>query len=169
MALEMRELLESIPQTGKVCWIGVRPARKESVVVLDSVKVSLEKGLDGDRFDGKAGGKRQVTLIQKEHLAVIGSILGQDAVDPVLLRRNIVVQGINLVSLKRQLFAIGDAVLQGTGACAPCSRMEEALGAGGYNAMRGHGGLTATVVQAGTIKVGDEVKFRPTGRLSLPT
>lgn len=161
MALEMRELLESIPQTGKVCWIGVRPGKGEPIEVLDSVEAGLEKGLGGDRFDGKAGDKRQVTLIQKEHLAVIGSILGQDAADPVLLRRNIVVEGINLMSLKQKRFTIGGVVLEGTGNCPPCSQMEEALGPGGYNAMRGHGGLTASVIQAGTIKVGDDVKFQP--------
>ena len=159
MALEMRELLDTIPQTGKVCWIGVRSGRGEPIRVLDSVEVCMEKGLNGDRFDGKAGDKRQVTLIQKEHLPVVGAILGTDAVDPVLLRRNIVVEGINLMSLKNRQFEIGGVVLLGTGNCPPCSQMETALGAGGYNAMRGHGGLTASVVQAGTINVGDEVKF----------
>jgi MOSC domain-containing protein YiiM len=44
-----------------------------------------------------------------------------------------------------------------TGPCAPCSRMEEALGEGGYNAVRGHGGWCATVVRLGRLSVGDRV------------
>jgi len=84
-----------------------------------------------------------VTLIQREHISAVASILKLDSLDPALLRRNIVVSGINLQALKKKEIQIGEAVLFVTGNCPPCSRMEENLGAGGYNAMRGHGGVTA--------------------------
>ena len=159
MSLEMRELLDTIPQIGSVDWIGVRPGREEPVESLQSVEACLENGLVGDRFAGNAGAKRQVTLIQKEHLPVIQAILDCDEIKPETLRRNLLVSGINLQSLKDKRFSIGEVVFLGTGNCPPCSKMETALGAGGYNAMRGHGGLTASVVTAGKISVGDKVKL----------
>ena len=159
MSLEMKELMDTIPQVGSLEWIGVRPSREDPMETLQTVEVSLENGLVGDRFAGKAGSKRQVTFIQKEHLPVIQSILGSDEIQPATLRRNLLVSGINLQSLKDKNFSVGDAVFQGTGNCPPCSKMEDALGPGGFNAMRGHGGLCATVVKAGKINIGDEVKL----------
>ncbi len=85
-------------------------------------------------------------------------MLGIAAVEPASLRRNIVVSGINLLALKNRQFSVGGATLAFTGLCHPCSRMETALGAGGYNALRGHGGITAAVLQGEVVRVGDDVR-----------
>ena len=157
MALEMKEMLSTLPQVGEVKWIGLRPGRGEPVTEVEQVDATCEDGLVGDRFSGPSGAKRQVTLIQEEHIEVVRQILGRESLSPSLLRRNIVVNGINLQALKDQHFRIGDAVLFGTGNCPPCSQMETALGPGGYNTMRGHGGITARVVQPGTIHTNSQV------------
>jgi MOSC domain-containing protein YiiM len=106
-------------------------------------------------------GKRQVTLIQAEHLPVIAALAGVPTVTPEEMRRNIVVSGISLLALKDARFQLGEVILEGTGECHPCSRMEEAFGAGGYNAVRGHGGITARVVRGGLIRVGDALTVLP--------
>lgn len=142
---------------GRVEWIGIRPARREDPTPLRKVEAIATTGLAGDHFAGKPGSARQVTLIQHEHLATVGSILGREAVDPGLLRRNIAISGINLLTLRERRFRIGSALLEGSGPCHPCSRMEENLGEGGLNAMRGHGGITARVIESGEIAVGDPV------------
>ena len=152
-----KKLMNTLPQQGKVEWIGLRPASKVPLNVVDAVVADTDSGLIGDRFAGKFSQKRQVTLIQSEHIETVKSILKNPNISPELMRRNIVVSGINLLALKEHKFKIGDAILEWTGLCQPCSRMEENLGEGGYNAMRGHGGITARVIESGEIKVGDAV------------
>ena len=152
----LADLMDTLPQSGKVEWIGVRPARHETMKVVETVRIDKDTGLDGDRY-AKAGGNRQVTLIQGEHLDGLASMLGIDPVSPATVRRNIVVRGINLLALKEKQFRIGGALLEYTGLCHPCSLMEEILGPGGYNAMRGHGGITATVISGGDVRIGDSV------------
>ena len=155
----MKDLLRIISQKGKVEWIGIRAKKKENLSVVESVKMEKGTGLVGDHFKGSSSGKRQVTLIQQEHLNAVSSILEKKKIDPKLTRRNIVVSGINLLSFKHQKFRIGDVTLETTGICTPCSRMEENLGSGGYNAMRGHGGITTTVIEDGEIKLGDTIEL----------
>jgi len=125
------------------------------MMTLKEVMADQRSGLIGDRYNG-ASGKRQVTLIQWEHLSVLESMIGKP-VAPEQLRRNLVIKGINLLALKNRKFRIGNAVFQATGLCHPCSRMESLLGTGGYNAMRGHGGLTAQVLHNGLINLGDNL------------
>ncbi len=154
----MHVLMQNYAQPGTVAWIGLRPGPRKPMLEVEESYAHIGTGLDGDRYNGKPESKRQVTLIQAEHLAAVGSFLGKSLVDPLLTRRNIVVQGINLLSLKDKTFRIGEAELEYTGECHPCSRMEENLGSGGYNAMRNHGGITARVVKEGLIRVGDSVE-----------
>ncbi len=155
----LHQLLRTLPQRGCVQWIGLRPGREEPMVTVQAVDVEIGSGLVGDRYKGNVESTRQITLIQAEHLVALGSVLGRAPIDPGLLRRNIVVTGINLLALHQARFRIGPVLLEGTGLCHPCSRMEAALGPGGYNAMRGHGGITAKVLEAGRVRLGDEVSL----------
>ncbi len=152
------QLLETLPQRGTVTWIGIRPERRAPLRVINEIKAMPGSGLEGDHYAGTFESKRQVTLINEEHIQSVASMLGKDTLDPGLMRRNIVVKGINLQALKDRLFQVGEVVMEMTGPCQPCSRMEENLGPGGYNAMRGHGGITVRVVQGGVIRVGDPVQ-----------
>ena len=153
-------LLATLPQTGRLEWIGQRPVRREPLVSVPEAELATDSHLLGDHARPKSGGKRQITLLQHEHLAAVASYLGLNApLNPGRLRRNLVVSGLNLLALKNRQVRIGDeVVLDITGECHPCSRMEEELGPGGYNAMRGHGGLTAHIAQGGRIRVGDVVR-----------
>lgn len=153
----MKALMNNFLDNGEVIWIGVRPERRQPLIEIRKAEAIIGQGLSGDRFHGNAQSKRQVTLIQQEHLTTIASFLRKDSIDPGLVRRNVVVKGINLQALRNRQFQIGTAKFEFTGDCHPCSRMEEALGVGGYNAMRGHGGITVRIVESGEFKIGDRL------------
>jgi MOSC domain-containing protein YiiM len=153
-----KTLFEILPQVGRLEWIGLRPERMGELHSVQEATVITGRGIEGDhKVTGRVGSKRQVTLIQHEHLIAVAGLLHKDRVGPEQVRRNLVVSGINLLALKGKQFRVGDVLLEFSGPCEPCSRMEYNLGAGGFNAMRGHGGITAMVIEGGMIQVGDAV------------
>lgn len=179
---DLRHLTQQFAQAGHITQILLRPARAAPMRAVDSAQALAGRGLVGDRTGDKpavrmagdgAGGKRQITLLQAEHLPVIQALCGLDALPATLLRRNLVVAGLNLLAARSLfkdaplLLCLGAAddpaavLLVITGPCEPCSKMEAALGPGGYNAMRGHGGVTARVLRGGWLRVGAPVGCIP--------
>lgn len=138
------------------------------MLILDAVEARREAGLTGDHARPGSRNARQVTLIQWEHLAVISALLGRDpahGITPEDLRRNIAISGINLFSLKGRRFRIGQAILETTGWCQPCAKLEQRLGLGTFQAVRGHGGITARVIHSGIIRLGDSLQVEPLEQL----
>ena len=172
--MALRDLLrQPPPRTGRVDWIGLRPGRGEAIVVVDRAEIVLDHGLrcpsggPKDRaFAARPNprGKRQVTAIQAEDLHTIASCVGVPSVAPEQTRRNLVISGLNLLACAGGELWIGDSAgsvpparLQVTGWCTPCEKMNASVGPGGFQAMRGRGGLTLRILQGGLIRVGDPV------------
>ncbi|MFM2428841.1 MAG: hypothetical protein RLZZ511_54 [Cyanobacteriota bacterium] len=168
----LRELSQQFAVDGRLEMIVLRPDRRKPATAVPMVEAVLGYGLMGDRRSQterttESSRKREVTLIQAEHIPLIAQWGGLASLNPLDLRRNLIISGINLIAMKSPFSdlklhcQIGDRVeLVITGPCDPCSRMEQELGRGVYNAMRGHGGMTARLVTGGPIAVGDRVRCR---------
>lgn len=181
--ITLRDLIARIATQGRIDAIVIRSERNQPAQYVDAAQAEPGLGLIGDRRaknkrTDKASRKRELSLIQAEHMPLIANWCGIEQLEATRLRRNLVISGVNLLAMKspfadiRLEWQIGNEVcIEVTGPCDPCSKMEAALfdecgGPGGYNAMRGHGGVTAMIISAGVIRVGDVVMLKAVHGLS---
>ncbi|HEX2514141.1 MAG TPA: MOSC domain-containing protein [Chloroflexota bacterium] len=130
---------------------GVAEARPETTVRSDF-------GLEGD-WRSRSGSPRQVTLIDEEWLQATGARLGYP-VPPGATRRQVTVRGLPLRDLVGKTLQAGDVLLAVTEPCDPCENMNRKIGEGAREALQGWGGVSARVVQGGTLRAGDAIVVR---------
>ncbi len=129
---------------------------------LDHADVTVDAGVAGDfRGSLKPGrNKRQVTVMAAEGWR--DALRELKAAVPWEQRRvNLLVEGLALEASKGARISFDSGlVLEVTGECDPCSRMEEV--APGLKAVllpHWRGGVTTKVIESGPIRVGDNVRI----------
>ena len=126
---------------------------REPMRAVDTANLVAGFGIEGDRHATSEGIRtaRQALLMDAETLNGFGLAHGET-------RENITTSGIELGSLPSgRRLALGDkVVLEITGHCAPCARMDE-IRPGLKDELEGRRGMLTSVVQGGTIKVGDAI------------
>lgn len=145
---------------GRLEWIGLRPAHKQPMIEVSHAHAIVGLGLEGDhRCEKTPGSARQVTLISQEYIQQLTAKINLEKINPALLRRNLVISGMDMDLLRFQQLKIGEAIFETSALCHPCSRMDQALGEGTKESMMGLGGLCAKILQSGIIRVGDRVEL----------
>jgi MOSC domain-containing protein YiiM len=136
--------------------IWIKRVRRGKMDPVQSAELVAGKGIVGN---ANQGGRRQVTIIEKEvwdeRTAAVGAQL-----DPSARRANLMISGLPLVQTRGRTLRIGECILEIAGETKPCERMEEA--APGLRASMyadWGGGAFATIVKGGTVHVGDDVEF----------
>lgn len=150
--------MAELTQPGRIIWIGIRKTRYEPLTEQLQVDARAGVGLEGDHYHDP-GGKRQITLIMAEDLQAAAAELGRTDIDPGLVRRNVVVAGIDLHQFKQGFLRLGACLIEVTGDCPPCKRMEENLGAGGLKSLTNRGGVTGRILEGGLLALQDEVRW----------
>jgi MOSC domain-containing protein YiiM len=125
----------------------VAVARRKSMQPVEQVEVVANRGFAGC-VHGRPGSRRQVLLVESE-------ILAQFGLSPGALRENITTEGLrHRYLLAGQRLIIGDAILQITGPCQPCERLEE-IRSGLQQELDGRRGTLCRIIKGGTIRRGD--------------
>jgi MOSC domain-containing protein YiiM len=126
------------------------------LVEVSRIECVAGRGIRGDRFyDYRQKYKGQITFFSAEVFEELSRHFGLTNKSPAVLRRNVIVSGIDLHDLIGEEFAIQGVRLRGTGHCAPCYWMDQAFAPGTEKFLKKNGGLRAEIMSNGVIAVGD--------------
>ena len=142
---------------GRLIGIARRAQKRAEMEVLEDAEVSEHSGVAED-FRGKPG-NRQVTVVSAEAWAAICEDLGQQI--PWTTRRaNLLVEDVQLPRRTGDLIEVGSVRLLVTMEVDPCSRMEEQyIGLKASLTPDWRGGVACTVLQGGSVRLGDSVSI----------
>ena len=143
-------------QPGKLEAIWIKRMKGGPMDPQVNAELKAGSGLVGNT---NQGGKRQVTIIEREKWEDVMAAMGAD-LDPAERRANLMVSGIRLADSRGKTLKIGNCRIRIYGETKPCSHMDDAL-PGLQEAMRDNwgGGAFGEVLDDGEIKVGDTVQW----------
>jgi len=139
----------------EVVSIHIAGERNGPAQQLSSAEVMRDYGIEGD-WRSHAGNSRQLTLIEEEALLATGRELRFTVPDGAS-RRQVVVRGLTLNATVGKTLRLGSVLVAVTALCHPCENMERTIGPGAQLAMANRGGVSARILQGGTLRAGDQV------------
>lgn len=122
----------------------------------DAAELKAGRGIKGN---ANQGGKRQVTIIEREKWESLMREMAA-SLPPSARRANLMVNGIDLAGSRGRILRVGECRIRIYGETKPCEKMEGAL-EGLRRAMYAdwNGGAFGEVLDDGRIRIGDEVRW----------
>jgi len=132
-----------------------QPPGNFPLIATESIECLAGRGIRGDRFfDYRDDYKGQITFFSAEVFAEMSRTFAIADKSPGVLRRNMIVSGVDLMGLIGADFEVQGVQFHGTAHCAPCYWMDAAFAPGAKKFLAGRGGLRARVLTDGRIGVG---------------
>lgn len=143
-------------ETGILEAIWIKRSRGGPMDAQEKAQLVAGRGLVGNAHQG---GKRQVTIIQRETWSAATNQL-EVALDPAARRANLMVSAIQLRATRGHILRVGECRIRIHGETKPCERMDEAC-PGLLAALLPNwgGGAYGEVLDDGEIAVGDTVEW----------
>jgi MOSC domain-containing protein YiiM len=136
---------------------GKDPLRHE-VREVNEAHLVAGKGIEGDRyFAHREDYKGQITFFSESVARQLEATLECKPLDRSVMRRNVLIDGVDLNALVGKRFQIGDVLLTGSEECAPCYWMDRAVKPGAHSFLKGNGGLRCRIEHGGLLRVGESV------------
>lgn len=141
---------------GQLEKIWIKRYKRGPMDPAQKAETKADKGIIGN---ANQGGRRQVTIIEKEVFDSVSSELKRP-VDPVWRRANLMVTGLRLAETRGRVLKVGNLRLQIEGETKPCERMDEACpGLRLALEKEWRGGVYGIVLNDCEIRIGDPVAF----------
>jgi MOSC domain-containing protein YiiM len=132
----------------------VAVGRRAPMREMSEVRAVENRGLEGCAH-GRPGSARQILLVEEETLVELG-------LAPGMVRENVTTRGIRLGDVTSgQRLRIGEALLEASGPCEPCARMDE-IRMGLQDELQGRRGILCRVVGGALIRRGDAIVLMET-------
>lgn len=130
-----------------------KPPGDNKMIAVDSVECVAGSGIQGDRFfDYKPDYKGQITFFSMEVFESLCVALKVSGISPSAVRRNVFTRGVDLNDWIGCEFEIQGVRFSGSEECRPCYWMDQAIGPGAEEWLKGRGGLRARILNDGILK-----------------
>ena len=127
-------------------------ASRAPMKIQNQLNANINYGFVGDRH-AKENGKRQILILDKEILDRFDLPVGA-------LRENITVENAAVQQMEKgtRISLGSEVILEITGDCPPCSRMDE-IREGLQDQLVGQRGVLARVIEGGTVRTGESISL----------
>ena len=155
---EGRSEAGAVPTTGRVEALWLKSEKDGPMHAVDELHVVRRTGIE---HNADWGGRRQITIIEKERWESMMAELGHPDIDPSARRANVMVSGCDLGDSKHHVLRLGDVRIEIVGETRPCEQMDAAYqGLRRAMAAPWNGGAYGIILDDGAIQVGDSVELR---------